>query len=464
LRSLSKRWPNLREHGVGLVELVSAKGCKDVDALPDEAREVHYSFYRTDGGSKEKEREKMDDVEDVFSATASTSTRRPPAVPVPQSTTTTTPTATATAPATSTTTGAVTIHIDQHTLTSKSPMFVLADTVEAYSVPDDEKFELLCRIRAAAVLSNKDKDKDKEDKEKLAIREKLVVVRLLAIAIFGHTHSEAQAMGSLFLYEPDLIAHVAELLQIDHASAACASAENGGNSAGAGNGGVSVTVQTAAIAALDALARYRGKIQEVLTALNAGVNHGVLMSLLRKTITDISSPPPSRSTSPSSLLSTTSFSPPNTFVEALLSFVTFIASHAAGGNMVVSAGLVPLLVQVIGNKVQGRLGVVSKAMQLVDNVLYSFGNAFAVFCAGGGVGVLVGRIEVGPTLFLEYWFRGCADVWCYSMKLTWISKSMVTWLKPGVCLVLVHPLIYFFLHKRLILSIKANYPSHVQQF
>jgi len=61
--------------------------------------------------------------------------------------------------------------------------------------------------------------------------------------------------------------------------------------------------------------------------------------------------------------------------------------------MVVSAGLTPLLVQVIGNKVEGRLGVVSNAMQLVDNVLYSFGNAFVVFCAGGGVGVLVGRIE-----------------------------------------------------------------------
>jgi len=67
---------------------------------------------------------------------------------------------------------------------------------------------------------------------------------------------------------------------------------------------------------------------------------------------------------------------------------------------VVSAGLTPLLVQVIGNKVEGRLGVVSMAMQLVDNVLYSFGNAFVVFCAGGGVGVLVGRIQVGYLSFL----------------------------------------------------------------
>lgn len=393
LRSLSKRWPNLREYGVGLVELVSAKGTKDIDALPDDAREVHYSFYRTDGGSsshKGKERENENELEDVFGAStsASASSRRPASQP----TMATTATPVAAAPSPGASTGAVTIHIDQHTLASQPSMVVLAETIQAYSVPDDEKFELLCRIREAAVLAKgkttlkDEKEKEKEDKEKLAVREKLVVIRLLAIAIFGHTHSEAQALSSLFLFEPELIAHIAELLQIDHATTTV----TGGNV----HGGVSVTVQTAAIAALDALARYRNKIQEVLTALNAGVNHGVLMSLLRKTITDISSPPPSTS-SPATLAA-----PPNSFVEALLSFVTFIASHAAGGNMVVSAGLVPLLVQVIGNKVEGRRGVVSKTMQLVDNVLYSFGNAFQVFCAGGGVGVLVGRIEVGYPFLL----------------------------------------------------------------
>jgi E3 ubiquitin-protein ligase HUWE1 len=166
-------------------------------------------------------------------------------------------------------------------------------------------------------------------------------------------------MSSLFLYEPDLIAHIAELLQLDR--------------------GVSMAVQTAAIAALDALARYRNKIQEVLTAINAGVNHGILMALVRKTIADVGSP---------------DCKLPHSFVEALLSFVTYIASHSAGGNMVVGAGLVPLLVQIISNKIPERLAIVSKTMQLVDNVLYSFTNAFQLFCGGHGVEALVDRIEV----------------------------------------------------------------------
>lgn len=330
LQSLAKRWPHLREYGIGLADLASNKGITDVEALPAEAREVNFSFYRTDASNSSGDDTEKQMETDVFDA------------PRPQK-------STASGPGAASSSGAVNIHIDEQTLLSKSLMNVLADVVEEYSIPESERFELMCRIRAAVVLS----------KGNEADREKLVMVRLLAIAIFGHTHPESQATSSLFLYEPDLIAHVAELLQVDH--------------------DVPIVVQTAAIGALDALARYRSKIQEVLTAVNAGVNHGILMALFRKTVADVADP---KSTLPHS------------FVEALLSFVTFIASHASGGNMIVGAGLIPLLIQVVGNKMPQRLLVVSKTMQLVDNVLYSFTNAFQLFCASRGVEVLVERIEV----------------------------------------------------------------------
>ncbi len=321
LQSLAKRWPHLREYGVGLVDLSVGKDTSDVEALPVEAREVHFTYYRTDAGPSSDKGKGMDT--DIHEASSSQAKTAPP--------------------------GAVSIHIDESTLHSKPEMEILADTIEKYSVPDSEKFELLCRIRAAVVLR-----KEKEDD-----REKLVIIRLLAIAIFGHTHPEAQATSSIFLYEPDLITHVAELLQVDK--------------------DIPITVQTAAISALDALARYRSKIQEVLTSVNAGVNHGILMGLLRKTVADITNP---------------ESSVPNSFAEALLSFVTFIASHASGGNMVVGAGLIPLLIQIMENRLPDRLSVLSKTMQLVDNVLYSFTNAFNLFCTSRGVDALVERIEV----------------------------------------------------------------------
>jgi E3 ubiquitin-protein ligase HUWE1 len=328
LQSLAKRWLNLREYGIGLVEL--ADNNYGIDGLPTEAREVNYSFYRT-GRAKEQDKKMDTGVFDI----SHPSPRKSSSIGV---------------------SGAVNIHIDERTLNSKNATDILADIIDTHAVPEDEKFELMCRIRAAQVLA-KGKEED---------REKLVIIRLLSIAIFGHTHTESQAMSSIFLYEPDLIVHIAEVLQIDR--------------------DIPVSIQTAAISALDALARYRNKIQEVLTAVNAGVNHGILMALVRKTVADVGNP--------NSTLQ-------HSFIEALINFLAYIASHASGGNMIVGAGLVPMLIQVIENRLPQRLLVVSKTMQLVDNVLYSFANAFQLFCASRGVEALVERIEVCQRFVIE---------------------------------------------------------------
>lgn len=307
---------------------MSLKSEAELEGLPSEAREVNLTFYRTDAENKDKAEEK------------STSSQPNP-FETPRKPTTSAP------PPTSS--GVVNVFINEQTILAKPPMEVLSDAVEKYSIPDDQKYETLCRIRIASALSKGHREE----------REKLLIARLLAIAIYSHTHPEPQATATFFVYEPDLTAHIAELLQVDN--------------------GVPTSVQTAAIAALDALARYRSRMQEVLTALNAAVNHGILMGLFRKTVNDIANP---ESTIPQA------------FVEALLAFMTYIVSHAAGVNMVVGAGLIPLLIQLAENKNPSRMPTVSKTMQLLDNVLYSYTNGFNMFCAAHGVDTIVDRIEV----------------------------------------------------------------------
>lgn len=363
LLSLAKRWPHLREYGIDLVDLANVQGSSEIDALPTEAREVNFSFYRTDVGSSQTK-------SDADSGEPSSS-RKPSS---------TTPIAS----------GAVVVHLDESTLQSKPSMEVLADATRTHEIPESEKFELLCRIRAATTLG----------KGREAQREKLVHVRLLAIAIFGHTHPESQALSTIFLFEPDLIPHVAELLHVGR--------------------GASIQIQTAAIAALDAMARYRSKVHEVLTSVNAGVNHGILMGLLRKTVSDISS---------------ADCKTPHNFVEALLSFVTFIASHASGGNMIVGAGLIPLLIQILENRLPTRLQVVSKTMQLIDNVLYSFANAFTLFCNSHGVEALVDRIEVSTPLYPMWRDSHCSSSlkWIWISVNTAISRNLVRYLVRMVC-------------------------------
>lgn len=325
LQSLAKHWPNLREHGIDMLEFADANEQQRIDNLPAEASEVNFTFYRKAELKATDKTQNMDT--NVFDSSAGSLKPTPNRMEA----------------------GPVNIRLDSLVAPSREVMNILADAIESYSVPDDEKFELLCRIRAAKAL-----EKGQEED-----RRKLVVIRLLSIAVYVHTHSEAHAQSSLFIYEPELVSHIAELLQIDRA--------------------LPYIIQTAAVAALDALARYRNKIQEVLTAVNAGVNHGLLMSLLRKAVTDIAVP--------TSTL-------PHLFVDALLSFVIYISSHAAGGNMVVGAGLIPLLIQIIENKLPNRLPAVSKTMQLIDNLLYGFTNAFHIFCNSHGVEALVARIQV----------------------------------------------------------------------
>jgi len=370
LQSLGKRWSNLREYDVSLVDLVTDQGRPVLEALPIEAREVQFKFYNTGKAQRFKDRTNEMDVDLPENLQASQAAS--------QAASQHTVASVSTAP--SQAAGAVTLYFDTQTLSAKGAMDVLADCIDTYNVPEDERFELMCRIRAAqALLPGREEE-----------REKLIIARLLATAIFVHTHPEAQTASSLFLYEPDLIPHVAELLVLDK--------------------NVPVAVQTAAVATLDAMARYRTKVQDVLAAVNAGVNHGTLMALLRKTVAEVATP--------ESTL-------PHSFVEALLSFIIFLASHAAGGNMIVGAGLIPLLIQIIENQLPQRLAVVSKTMQLVDNVLYSFGNAFQLFCNNRGVEVIVDRIEVSCVLPLWhlYLLAGPSMKWTRTSE-RWVSKNI----------------------------------------
>ncbi|KAF8712347.1 hypothetical protein RHS03_01066, partial [Rhizoctonia solani] len=239
---------------------------------------------------------------------------------------------------------------------TKDYMQIVAEAIQKYDIPDEEVFELMCRVRIARVLGPGQEH----------AREKLACVRLLAIAIFAHTQSETLAQQQLFLYEPDLTHHLAELIHHDR--------------------NVPVSVQVAAVNALDGIARYRHRSTEVLAAVNANVSHGILMGSLRKAVDEIAKP-----NSPM----------PNEFPEALLGFITYLASQSAGGTQVVGAGLVPQLILLVENRQPERMTVVSKAMPLIDNLLYGFPTAFQLFVNAHGVEAMVDRILHEVTTSIE---------------------------------------------------------------
>ena len=75
------------------------------------------------------------------------------------------------------TSGMITVHIPSLIDVDRRPVDILADEIEKHAIPDEEKFELLTRIRCAAALG--------EGQARQKERENMVIIRLLAIAIFG---------------------------------------------------------------------------------------------------------------------------------------------------------------------------------------------------------------------------------------------------------------------------------------
>jgi E3 ubiquitin-protein ligase HUWE1 len=121
--------------------------------------------------------------------------------------------------------------------------------------------------------------------------------------------------------------------------------------------------------ALDAIARHRSKLSEVLTAANASANHGTLLYILRKVTVAMDSDDGKMSYSeefggnvnmrfkPSFLVAEPSGHYPQDFLDALFAFVTYLIQTQSGGQMLMSAGIIPTLLTILGNKKTNQLKV-----------------------------------------------------------------------------------------------------------
>ncbi|CAG8441327.1 3125_t:CDS:10 [Ambispora gerdemannii] len=226
---------------------------------------------------------------------------------------------------------------------------ILKNVVEEYEVPEEFHFALLNRIRIATKINDSAK------------RKQLLIIRILAIAIMAHVIPEHVAQSKLFLYEPDIVANLAELVHPEQKNAP-----------------ERKEIQTVAFYALDGISRYRSKLGEALTAINASANHGVLLYLLRRIIADLESESPKY---------------PQEYLDALFALISCIISTQTGGTMVISAGIVPTLLQLLHNKKNGQEKNVTKAVVILDSLVYGFTTSFNTFCNANGVNILVDRIK-----------------------------------------------------------------------
>ncbi|GAA5942817.1 hypothetical protein JCM10213_002959 [Rhodosporidiobolus nylandii] len=379
LLSLAQPW-GTREHGLDMARLASDEALE----VPLELQEPEWQFYRkVEGGAapsaaagaegEDKKEGKGKDVEmeveQPQQPQASTSSAPAAALPPPVPTVSTpgpsrrtsfaphlqpqTPATPATpAPASASAKpqeGLTTIHLPNLRTTQSSTIDLFLDLISTHSVPETDRLDLLQKLRIGSALSSQSPHE----------RQQLLLVRLLALAVFAHANTEQHAQTKLFLYEPEIIAQLAELVHPEKTD-------------------VPVSVKSAALYALEAFARYKSKTAEVASALNASVSHGVLMELVRKTAADLDTDEPE--------------STPE-FIDALFNLLTYINMHQAIGTMVIGAGLINVLLDFVRNRKREHLIAANKAIVLLDGFLYGYSNAFTAFIAAGGLAVFVDRIK-----------------------------------------------------------------------
>ncbi|KAI8376627.1 hypothetical protein EDC96DRAFT_436149 [Choanephora cucurbitarum] len=176
--------------------------------------------------------------------------------------------------------------------------------------------------------------------------------------MIAHTMSETIAQNRVFIYEPHLVSQIAQLVSYN-------------------NNNIPIDVQTYALYALDGIARHRTKVTEVLATFNASANHGILLHILRQLI------------QPDSAYTVE-------FLDALFTLLSFLLQTTAGSTMLMSAGIMSTLVQIM-NRPPIHTTIYPKALikvvGLLDTIMNHVSTAFSSFCNANGLDILLKMIQ-----------------------------------------------------------------------
>ncbi|KAG1450542.1 hypothetical protein G6F56_008319 [Rhizopus delemar] len=236
-------------------------------------------------------------------------------------------------------------------LSAKPDQDIFWETVNKHQIPSGYHFELLNKIRLA------------NHNHSISTRRQLLKIRLMSIVILGrdknrkgnasHTMPEATAQNRLYIYEPNLTAQIVQLLSFENQ--------------------IPTDIQTYALYALDAIARHKMKLTEVLNTLNAAANHGILLHTLRQ----LSSGPVF----------------PQAFLDAFFTLLSFLIDTVAGGQMLSSAGIVNACVHIIDNE-HAKPNVLTKVISVLDIAFDSLENAYPNFFHSNGLNASISALKI----------------------------------------------------------------------
>uniref|UniRef100_A0A8B9MW57 HECT-type E3 ubiquitin transferase n=1 Tax=Accipiter nisus TaxID=211598 RepID=A0A8B9MW57_9AVES len=239
------------------------------------------------------------------------------------------------------------IHIEQLDKISESPSEIMESLTKMYSIPKDKQMLLFTHIRLAHGFSNHKK------------RLQAVQARLHAISILVYSNALQESANSI-LYN-GLIEELVDVLQITDKQL--------------------MDIKAASLRTLTSIVHLERtpKLSSIIDCTGTASYHGFLPVLVRNCIQAMIDP---------------SMEPyPHQFATALFSFLYHLASYDAGGEALVSCGMMEALLKVIkflGDE-QDQITFVTRAVRVVDLIT---NLDMAAFQSHSGLSIFIYRLEV----------------------------------------------------------------------
>lgn len=222
-------------------------------------------------------------------------------------------------------------------------------------MPKANQYEYLNRLRICKALIGSSES-----------RQEALAVRLLAITNLAYIHPESIFIEKALKQdndEPRRYQLVYQLAELIHPSAS-------------GQVVVPLWLQAIALALLEAISNFQSKYSDILSALNANVNHGVLLYVIRKAVSEMkedSGDIDDRITES------------DDWRNNLFSLTLHMAIGSRVGNEMISAGLMDVLVDILNMRSKLADRNHSMVLAFLDGLIYHYQGAFQSFINANGL-------------------------------------------------------------------------------
>ena len=239
---------------------------------------------------------------------------------------------------------------------SSTPVSQIMASVPS-ELPQETRYELLSRLRVASALVTS-----------TTTRQQILGVRILAITNLAYIYPEPTFQQKVLqqdVDEPRRLQLAYQLAELVHPS-------------GGGQVDLPRWLQTLALGALEALAKYRYKAADVCTALNINVNHGVLFYAIRTAVSEMAKDDNDEDVN---LVD-------EEWREALFSLLAYLPTIARTGGALVSTGLLPVLLEVLTLRSRSAERVHPKVIDFLNVFIYNVRDPFQTLATSKGLDIL----------------------------------------------------------------------------